>query len=157
MNERDALCGFLDQARDALVRKVQGVSEVDARRVPTASSLSLLGVLKHAALWERRWFQVIGAGRTFPHEWPESESKSMDEDFLIGDQETVEYWLAYYINQAAISRQITAEMQLGDPCARQDLADHNLRWLLLHMIQETARHVGHADIIRETLDGSRGL
>jgi Protein of unknown function (DUF664) len=108
-------------------------------------------------LWERRWFQVIVAGRTIPDEWPEREPGSMDDDFFIGDQDTVEYWLGCYSDEAAISRQITADMQLDDPCARQDVVDRNLRWVLLHLIEETARHAGHADIIRETLDGSRGL
>jgi hypothetical protein len=58
---------------------------------------------------------------------------------------------------AVISRQITAERDLGAPCACPLLAHRNLRWVLLHMIEETAGHVGHADIIRETLDGSRGI
>ncbi|HEY2574777.1 MAG TPA: DUF664 domain-containing protein [Streptosporangiaceae bacterium] len=62
--EREALCGFLDLQRAALIRKVQGVSDADARRTPTASSLSLLGLLKHSAFWERRWFQIIVAGRS---------------------------------------------------------------------------------------------
>lgn len=57
----------------------------------------------------------------------------------------------------AISRHITAGMELDAPCARTDLADRNLRWVLLHLIEETARHAGHADIIRETLDGTRGM
>jgi len=48
-------------------------------------------------------------------------------------------------------------MELDAPCARTDLADRNLRWVLLHLIEETARHAGHADIIRETLDGTRGM
>jgi hypothetical protein len=71
--EREALCGFLDLQRAALVRKVQGVGDADARRAPTASSLSLLGLLKHCTLWERRWFQNIVAGRSFPGEFPELE------------------------------------------------------------------------------------
>jgi Protein of unknown function (DUF664) len=109
-NERDALTGFLDRQRDALVRKVRGVSDADARRAPTASSLSLLGLLKHAAVWEDRWFQGIVAGRSLPDGWPERKSPIPDEDFLVDDGDTV----------------------------------------------ETARHAGHADLIRETLDGSRG-
>jgi len=48
-------------------------------------------------------------------------------------------------------------MALEDPCARSDIIDCNLRWVLLHLIEETARHAGHADIIRETLDGTRGM
>jgi hypothetical protein len=52
---------------------------------------------------------------------------------------------------------LTASTELDEPCARQDLAPRNLRWVLLHLIEETARHAGHADIIRETLDGTRGI
>jgi Protein of unknown function (DUF664) len=58
--------------------------------------------------------------------------------------------------QASISRQIAAERDLDTPCAWPPFAHRNLRWVLLHMIEETARHAGHADIIRETLGGSRG-
>ena len=68
--ERHALCSFLDQARDALIRKVDGLSDTDARQAATVSLLSLLSLIKHAAIWERRWFQIIFAGRSFPDEWP---------------------------------------------------------------------------------------
>jgi hypothetical protein len=155
--ERDALGGFLDLQRDGLIRKIEGVSDADARRTPTASALSLLGIVKHCALWERRWFQVVVAGRRFPGEWPEGDYTGMAEDFAVGEQDTAEYWVARYRDQAAISREITADMELDAPCARTDLADRNLRWVLLHLIEETARHAGHADIIRETLDGTRGM
>ena len=155
--ERDALGGFLDLQRDGLIRKIEGVSDADARRTPTASALSLLGIVKHCALWERRWFQVVVAGQRFPGEWPEGDYTGMAEDFVVGEQDTVEDWVASYREQAAISREITAGMKLDAPCARTDLADRNLRWVLLHLIEETARHAGHADIIRETLDGTRGM
>jgi Protein of unknown function (DUF664) len=158
--EREALCGFLDRQRAALIRKVEGVDDADARRAPTASSLSLLGLLKHSALWERRWFQVIVAGRTFPGEWPQTEvsGEEMDaEDFRVDELDTVERRVAYFNEQASISREITAGLDLDVPCAWPPLAHRNLRWVMLHMIEETARHAGHADIIRETLDGSRGI
>ena len=157
--EREALCGFLDLQRAAFIRKVQGIGDADARQAPTASSLSLLGLLKHCALWERRWFQNIVAGRSFPGEFPELEVPEDEmgaEDFRVDEHDTVERWVASFNEHAAISREITAERDLNTPCAWPPLAHHNLRWVLLHMIEETARHAGHADIIRETLDGSRG-
>jgi hypothetical protein len=83
-NERDALGGFLDLQRDGLIRKIEGVSDADARRTPKASALSLLGIVKHCALWERRWFQVVVAGRRFPGEWPEGDYTGMAEDFVFG-------------------------------------------------------------------------
>jgi hypothetical protein len=64
---------------------------------------------------------------------------------------------ARYEKAARASRQIAATRDLGQSCARTDVIDCNLRFVLLHMIEETARHAGHADLIRETLDGSRGM
>jgi Protein of unknown function (DUF664) len=61
-----ALDGFLDRQRAAIIRKIDGLDDATARKAPTASALSLLGIAKHCALWERRWFQVIAAGRKFP-------------------------------------------------------------------------------------------
>ncbi|MDX6209433.1 MAG: hypothetical protein QOE24_1824 [Frankiales bacterium] len=156
-NERDALAGFLDQQRDALVRKVRGVSDADARRAPTVSPLSLLGLVKHSTVWEGRWFQGIVAGRALPDGWPARKSPIPDEDFLVDDGDTVEQWVARYQAAADMSRQIVAAIDLDDPCARLDVVDCNVRWVLLHLIEETARHAGHADLIRETLDGSRGM
>jgi len=130
--EREALCGFLDVQRAALIRKAEGVGDADARRAPTASSLSLLGLLKHCALWERRWFQIAVAGRILPGEWPQievSEDELDAEDFRADARDTVEHWVACYNEQAAISRQVTAERDLDAPCAWPPLAHRNLRWV----------------------------
>ena len=154
--ERDALRSFLDQQRDALIRKIDGLSDQDARNAATVSSLSLLSLLKHSAVWERRWFQIIFAGRSFPDEWP-AVGDDEDATFALRDEDTVESVLAYYREQIAISREITASRDLDARCARSDLVDENLRWVAMHLIEETARHAGHADIIREAIDGSRGL
>lgn len=153
--ERDALCGFLDVQRDALVRKVRGVGDVDARRAPTASALSLLGILRHSTLWEQRWFQGVVAGRPLADGWPERR-EPIAQDFIVGEDDTVDDWISRYEEAAEASRTVVAGMGLEDRCARSELVDKNVRWVLLHMIEETARHAGHADIIRETLDGSQG-
>ncbi|HEX5120411.1 MAG TPA: DinB family protein [Pseudonocardiaceae bacterium] len=155
-NERDALTSFLDKQRDTLIRKARGVSDADARRAPTVSSLSLLGLLKHSAVWEARWFQCILAGHALPDGWPEQRSPIPDQDFVVDDGDTVELLVARYEAAAQVSREIVDGMELDRACARTDIIDANLRYVLLHMIEETARHAGHADIIRETLDGSRG-
>jgi hypothetical protein len=156
-NERDGLAGFLDRQRAALVRKVRGVGDVDARRAPTVSSLSLLGLLKHSTVWEERWFQGVVAGRPLADGWPERESGVADETFLVGDGDTVAGWVARYEAAVAVSRRIVAGVGLDEPCALREVADCNVRQVVLHLIEETARHAGHADIIREALDGSRGL
>lgn len=156
--EREALCGFLDKQRAGLLRKFEGVRDADARRTPTVSSLSLMGLLKHSALWERRWFQVVVAGRTLPGEWPEEETEDWTvEDFRVDERDTLEHWTGYFEEQVAVSREITAGLSLDSRCGRPDLADENLRWVLLHMIEETARHAGHADLVRESIDGSTGV
>jgi Protein of unknown function (DUF664) len=152
--ERAALCEFLDLQREALIAKLQGVSDEDARRAPTVSSLSLLGLVKHSAIWERRWFQVVVAGRSFAGEWPEVLPQD-DNAFRLTDDDTVETVLAHYREQIAASQEILRAFDLDAPCALRELAG-NLRWVAVHMIEETARHAGHADIIRETIDGHRG-
>lgn len=134
-----------------------GVSDADSRRAPTASSLSLLALLKHSAIWEARWFQGVFAGRTLDDGWPDREQDEPDADLRLEDADTVDLWLSRYRAAVAASRAIAADSDLGAGCARSDVVDGNLRWVLLHLIEETARHAGHADIIRESLDGARGM
>jgi uncharacterized damage-inducible protein DinB len=157
VTERAGLCECLDIQREALIHKLQGLSDEDARRAATVSSLSLLSLVKHSAIWERRWFQVIAAGRSVPGEWPGLESEELDSTFRLTDEDTAETVVAYYREQIAASQEIVGSLDLDAPCAWPEMAQRNLRWVALHMIEETARHAGHADIIRETIDGSRGL
>lgn len=155
--EREILLEFLDCQREALIGKLEGLSDEDARRTPTASSLSLLSLVKHSAIWERRWFQVVVAGRTFPGEWPEVRGEAPDDTFQLSNEDTVGGVIAYYREQIAQSQQVLHAVDLDAPCAWSEMADQSVRWVALHMIEETARHAGHADIIRETIDGSRGI
>jgi uncharacterized damage-inducible protein DinB len=155
-SERAALEQFLDYQRRGLILKVEGIDDELARKAPTVSSLSLMGLVKHAATWERRWFQVILAGREFSDGWPEVLTEPQDADLFVDENETLAYWLAQYREQIAESRAVAASMDLDSPCARPDIIECNVRFVLFHMIEETARHGGHADIIRETLDGVRG-
>jgi hypothetical protein len=155
--ERAGLSEFLDLQREALIEKLQGVSDEDARRAPTVSSLSLLSLVKHSAIWERRWFQIVVAGRSFAGEWPEEwpEVQPQNENgFRITHDDTIETVVAFYREQIAASQDILRTVDLDAPCAWREMAG-NLRWVALHMIEETARHAGHADIIRETIDSGR--
>lgn len=156
-SERAALAMNIDAQREGLIRKVEGVDDALARQAPTASSLSLLGLVKHAATWERRWFQVIMGGRELPERWPEVKTVPPDADMMVDQNDTVDHWVAYYREQIEQSKAVAASMDLDSPCARKDIIECNVRYVCYHMIQETARHAGHADIIRETLDGSRGI
>jgi Protein of unknown function (DUF664) len=102
--------------------------------------------------------RLVVAGRASPGEWPEfGRAAWRTDDFLVGENDTVAPWVRCYNGQVTMSRQISADIGLDPPCARQDLAPRNLRWVLLHPIEETTRHAGHVDIIRETLDGTRGI
>lgn len=143
-----ALENFLDAQRIGLIRKVEGVSDALAREAPTASSLSLLGLIKHAATWEQCWFQVIMAGRQSPDRWPEVMPEPHDAEFIIRDSDTVTHCIAIYREHIETSNAIAASMDLNAPSARTDIIECNLRYVLFHMIEETARHAGHADIIR---------
>ena len=157
LNELDALAGFLDQQRDALVRKVDGLSDADARLVPTVSSLSLLSLLKHCAVWEERWFQGVVAGRPLADGWPDTRHATAGEDFQVADDDTIARWLTRFEAAIQTSREIVRSRGLDARCERADIADSNVRWVVLHLIEETARHAGHAEIIRETIDGRRGM
>ena len=157
--ERGTLLEFLGYQRDALIERLQGLTEEQSRLTPTASSLSLLGMVKHSAIWERRWFQVVVAGRSFPGEWPtvpDDPSDEADPTFRLDDEDSIESVVADYREQIAASNGILADGDLDAPCAMSDKVTENLRWVAVHMIEETARHAGHADIIRETIDGTRG-
>jgi uncharacterized damage-inducible protein DinB len=156
-SQREALESFLDAQREGLIRKIEGLDDETARRAPTASSLSLLGLVKHAATWERRWFQIVMGGREFPDEWPTIKTEPRDADLMVCENDTVDHWVVYYREQIEQSRAVAASMDLDSPCARTDIIECNVRYVLFHMIEETARHASHADIIRETLDGSRGF
>jgi hypothetical protein len=153
--EQALLLEFLGYKREALIHSLQGLSDEQARMTPTASSLSLLSLVKHSAIWERRWFQVIVAGRSFPGEWPALRSEEKDSTFRLTDEDTVETVVADYREQIAASNEILGTFDLDTSCAWPEMAEQNLRWVALHMIEETAQHAGHADIIRETIDGSR--
>ena len=111
------------------------------------------GLVKHAATWERRWFQVVMGGRELPDGWPAVQTEPRDADLMVDESDTVDHWVGYYREQIDESRAVAASMDLDSPCARQDIIECNVRYVLFHMIEETARHGGHADIIRETLDG----
>ena len=156
-DEREALAGFLDWQRNALIRKARGVRDADARSTPTASSLSLLGLLKHSTVWEARWFQGVVAGRPLDDGWPDAEHDVQDgSDFLVGDDDTVEQWISPVRGRHRHLARRSSQPQTSSPVARADVVDANVRFVVIHLIEETARHAGHADIIRETLDGTRG-
>lgn len=155
-DEREGLTRFLDLQRDVVTRKISGLTEEDARRTPTVSTLSLAVVVRHLARCERRWFQAGVAGRDVPDVWPKPD---WQEEYTVPEAATVASLTSYYEEQVAEAREIVAATDLDAVCKEPRLAEAGIsvRWVLLHMIEETARHAGHADIFRETIDGSRGV
>jgi hypothetical protein len=119
--------------------------------------LTLLRLIKHSTVWEARWFEGVVAGRALADGWPDTEHDVQDgSDFSVGDDDAVEEWVARYEDAIATAREIVAGADLDARVARADVVDANVRFVVVHMIEETARHAGHADIIRETIDGTRG-
>ncbi len=150
-DERDGLLTFLAQQRDALRAAALGLTDEQARLTPTPSTLSLGGLIKHCARTEQRWVVAGIAGQPLPGLWPPEDWPA---DFRLEDGETLAQMLEYYAETAGLTEEIvSAAADLGMPTANDERV--SVRWVLLHLIKETARHAGHADIIREGLDGQR--
>ncbi|MEU6811021.1 DinB family protein [Streptomyces sp. NPDC046831] len=155
-DERGALLSFLAEQRGGVRRAVLGLTEEQVRSRPCASELSLGGLVKHLAETEEGWLarargQAPAAGR---------DESNWHQSFVLLDDETVEAHLAYWEKVAAATEDfIRSAPSLDDTFALPNdpwfPPDErvSLRWLVLHLIRETARHAGHADIIRESLDG----
>ncbi|MGR6971880.1 DinB family protein [Streptomyces cynarae] len=155
-DERGALLSFLQEQRGGIRRAVLGLTEEQARTRPSASELSLGGLLKHVAEVEQTW---IARAKGEPPAVKRDES-NWPECFQLLDGETVASQLAYWEEVAAGTEAfIRAVPSLddtfplpNDPWFPPD-ERVSMRWVMLHLIRETARHAGHADILRESLDG----
>jgi hypothetical protein len=154
-SERETLQGALDWYRAVVEHKVDGLTLDQARSVLTPTGLSILGVIKHLGLVERDWFGNIFAGEAV-----ESADSGEDNsaDFVIEPGDTVESVLGFYRDEAERSREVAADSLLESLSAREtSLGEHvSLRWVLVHMLEETARHAGHMDLMRESIDGRTG-
>lgn len=156
-DERTTLAAFLDYPREALVAKVTGVSEEDARRRLVPSDTTLAGLVKHLARVEMSWFQHRLA-QIPVEELPELRSWLDDPEgeFHVEEDETIDVLVARYRRQCELSREVAARFDLEHVVPHPALGEVSARWITVHMIEETARHVGHADILREQIDGSTG-
>lgn len=160
--EREILETFLDHYRDVVTRKVTGVSDEDARVRLVPSLTTLAGLVKHLRFIELEWFQQVLAGRV-PGDTVEPDEllgsagtgPAVDE-FRVGPDERVDRLVAAYRAECARSRAVAAGFTLDDTVPHPRLGRVSLRWIYVHMIEETARHAGHADILRELTDGSTG-
>jgi uncharacterized damage-inducible protein DinB len=151
--ELDMLKAFLDFHRATLLWKVQGASDKDLRRSMVPSGTSLLGLVKHLADVEQSWFVERFAGKEprFPL-WREEDPAAT---WRIEPDETTQQIVDLYRAVCDDSRDAIEGASLDDVAA-QARGGETLRWIILHMIEETARHNGHADILREMVDGQTG-
>ena len=153
--EAETLAGFLDYHRATLLWKLEGLDDEQLRRPMVPSGTSLLGLVKHLAYVERSWFQRVWAGQEVSVPWTKEDP---DADWRIEPDETTADVLALYRGECDRSREIVAAASSLDEAVTHPRWGEQLsrRWILVHMIEETARHVGHADILREQIDGATG-
>jgi len=154
-DERDGLLVFLGQMRLVLKVSAYGLTDDQAREAAASpSTLTVGGLIKHSAAVERSWAAMI-------------QGRRLDQDhvatFRLGPDETLASVIADYDEAAADTDALVAgtadldqpvPVPKGVPWFPQDLDAWSVRWVLLHLIQETARHAGHADIVREAIDGA---
>ncbi|MFE7353730.1 DinB family protein [Streptomyces sp. NPDC057543] len=155
-DERGALLSFVEAQRGAIRRSLIGLTEEQAASRPSASGLSLSGLLKHVAETELNWLRMA---QQRPNEAARTEDTWADSFRLVGD-ETVERMLQLWDDVAAeVEKFIGSVPSLDDTFPLPDApwfpkdGRVSMRWLLMHLVEEHARHAGHADIIRESLDG----
>ncbi|WP_433525376.1 DinB family protein [Nocardia pseudovaccinii] len=148
--ERRLLESMLDRNRAELINTVGGLSDEEARRRLVASMTTPIGLLKHAAVAERIWFQHVLAGL------PESEcdggTTPGDASFVIDDNETLAEVIAEFERASERSRAIAAEFDLDDIRTHPRVGDVSLRFIYLLAIEDFARHAGHGDILREQIE-----
>lgn len=156
---KDTLVEYLQSARDAIVWKVEGLSEYDARRPLTPTGTNLLGLVKHLASVELGYFgDTFGRPSGIPLPWHSDESDPNDDLYLTAD-ESREWVLDLYRTAWAHAAGTFAALDLDAPGRVPwwgDRGEVTLHQILVHMVAETQRHAGHADIVRESIDGGAG-
>lgn len=161
-DERTSLNQYLDYHRATLVQKVTGVSMDSLKSRPIASTqLSLAGLLKHLALVEDSWFQEDFLGRPMPEPWASAPfDEDRDWEFHSAQTNTIDELLELYQAACDRSRAVVDGAESLDQrsvrVGKNETEGFSLRWIVLHMIEETARHNGHADLLREAIDGVVG-
>ncbi|MCU1401111.1 MAG: hypothetical protein JWN62_4220 [Acidimicrobiales bacterium] len=152
-DEKECLVVSLDRHRDVVLWKIRGLKDEQLRRPMTPTGTTLLGLVKHLAAVEYGWFC-----ETFGHQPEDSpfDEDDPDADLRIEPGETTADVIAYYARARAAADEVITALDvdaigtswMGEPVS--------MRWVLIHMIEETARHAGHMDILRELIDGATG-
>ncbi|MFI7608981.1 DinB family protein [Micromonospora sp. NPDC049366] len=153
-DERAVLESFLDFHRAVVLRKLHGLSDADATRRLVPSATTLMGLVKHLTMVEGNWFPSLLAPG------PDDVYLTAEEDalasFTVTEDDTVDGVAAAYERACERSRTVAGRFALDHVVPHPQLGEVSLRWILTHLIEETARHAGHADILRELTDGQTG-
>jgi len=151
--EQESLVASLRRQRAVVRWKLEGLDDEQLRRAVVPSGMTLLGVLKHLASVEAGWF-CAGFGR--PAEEVATSEEDPDADFRVEADETTADVLAYHDRACRAADAVVAELPLDATGRSWSGEVITMRWVLVHMIEENARHAGHADVLRELLDGRTG-
>lgn len=154
-SEREQLTGFLDHQRATVVWKSSGLSDEQARRSLVPSELTTVaGLVSHLALNEEYWFGTVIDGR--PDAWEDILEEDPDAEFRLGMREPLATVIARYAEMCDRNREILARHGLDEVVSLPSGRELTVRWVVVHMIEETARHAGHLDLLREMTDGLTG-
>jgi uncharacterized damage-inducible protein DinB len=159
-DEAALLHSFLDYYRTILLRKAEGLTEAQARLQLGPSDLTMIGLVRHMAEVERGWFRRRYMAQDAPPLY--YSDADPDGDFHVTDADTVAEALAALQAEIDFARAVTTDAAMDalaaaiPPTQRIPGWQPNLRWILIHMIEEYARHCGHADLLREAADGAVG-
>ncbi len=154
-DERSTLLAFLEWQRQTLARKCEGLDADQLRtRSAAPSTLSLLGLVRHMADVERGWFRRTLAGEDLPEIY--SSEDDVDGDFDNVDTADVDEAFATWRDECARADDIVSRRSLEATGFQRTGREVSMRWILNHMIEEYSRHNGHADLLRERIDGATG-
>jgi uncharacterized damage-inducible protein DinB len=159
-SERDALEQYLDYQRETILLKAEGLTKEQlGQKIPT-SDLTLAGILYHLALVEEGWFEVDFLGHESRDDWAGIDWKAdPDYEFRTALEKEPDWLRRRYRDACDRARRVTAAAASLDDVSvstRVNGKPFTLRWVMLHLIEETARHAGHADLLREAIDGTVG-
>lgn len=151
--EKDSLHASLNRHRDVVLWKLEGLDDASLRRAVVPSGTTLLGLVKHLAAVEYSWFCETFERETEPLP---VDPDDPDADLRVEPDETTADIVEFYRRARAAADAVILELDVDDVGTAWFGDPVSLRWVLIHMIEETARHAGHLDILRELIDGSTG-
>ena len=151
--EKESLHASLDRHRAVVLWKLDGLDDEQLRRPMTPSGTNLLGLVKHLAAVEYGWFCETFGRETEPLPFDEDDENA---DLRIDPDETTEDIVAFYGRARAAADEVIDELGVEDLGKAWFGETVSMRWVLIHMLEETARHAGHMDIVRELIDGATG-